>query len=107
MWLELCAGLIVVVCMGLAAFMLGRTKNPVNVEKSIDEGNVRLKVKMNRDLLRLEVNCKTDASMTDGDISIIRNHLLRSEEVEFVFPLTNSPIKLVMDDEKGTYTLEA
>ena len=108
MWLELCAGLIVIVCIGLAAFMLSRPKYPITIEKVLDSGNVRLKVRMNRDLKRLEV-IRMDGGneAAGGDVSLIRNNLKHGEEVEFVFPISHSPIKLIVDDKKGTFSLEA
>ena len=112
MWLELCAGLIVIVCIGLAAFMLGRPKSPITIEKNLDSGNVRLKIRMNRDLKRLEVIRKDGGidgtvNRIDGDVSFVRNNLKKGEEVEFVFSASSSPTKLIVDDEKGTFTLVA
>jgi hypothetical protein len=102
MILEACAGAAVIACAIAIIYILRRPRGPVSVERSADGGNMRLRLRANRDLRRIELK----APEKPGEIHLVRAALRRGDLVEFSFPLPQGPVHLVVEDDGGEHTIE-
>lgn len=102
MVLEVCAGLIIVACIIVIIYILRRPRGPVSVERSADGGNLRLRLRANRDLRRIELKAPEDP----GEIHLVRAALRRGDLVEFSIPLPRGPVHVIVEDDGGEHTIE-
>jgi len=99
---ELCAAAVILACVIAIIYIASRPRGPVSVERSAEGGNVRLRVRANRDIARLEVH----AGGEQGGLHLVRSGLRRNDVVEFSFPLPVGPVRVVSEDGNGSHTLE-
>jgi len=104
MILEICAGLVIVVCIVLIIYLLTRSRSSVSIEKKTEGGNVKLSMKANKDIRQIDVSGQNE----DGEeIRFMRKDLKKGETVEFVFPLTRNPLQITVTDESGNKVISA
>jgi len=101
MILEICAGLIVIACVIVILYLLTRTGGPVSIERSGEEGNIRLRIRANKDIKSIEVK---SGSGEEG-LLFVRRNLSKDESVEFLIPAGSEKIELLISDESGTKTI--
>lgn len=103
MLFEICAGLVVIVCIALIIYILAKQSGPISIEKKTDSGNTNLIIKANRDIKSIEVIISNES---EGHV-FRRQNLKNGESVQFVFPQTNEAITITVADATGTHTLKA
>ena len=99
---EACAASAVLICVAAAAYLLTRPRGPVSVERSEDAGSTVIRVRAKRDLRRIEVR----SGGADG-VSLVRAGLRNGEEARFSFPISQSKVRISVEDDSGSHVLEA
>jgi len=99
---EACAGAVVIACAIAIIHLLTRAKGPVTIDKRQEGGSVRLRVRANRDIRKLEVRGRS----AEGEIFLVRKGLAKGEEVEFSFPIPQGRVTVLAEDESGARELE-
>jgi|GEM_PF-6898999 len=102
MILEACAGAVVIACAIAIIYILRRPRGPVSVDKSVEGGNLRLRLRANRDLRTIELKAPEEP----GEIHLVRAGLRRGDVVEFSFPLPHGPVHVIVEDDGGEHTIE-
>jgi len=95
---EICAGGVVLACIIIAIYLLTRSNEPVSISKRVEGGQVFLKIRANKDIASVVVSNIAG----EGGLTLKRSGLKRGEEVEFQVPLSQNPIRVLIEDEKGT-----
>ena len=104
MILEICAGLIIIICIILIIYFLTRSRGAVSAEKKTESGNVLLLIKANKNIQQIEVSGTTDFGET---IRFTRKDMKKGDTVEFVFPMTRNPLQITVTDESGNKVITA
>jgi hypothetical protein len=100
MILEACAGLAILGCVVAAAYLLTRPRGPVSVERSGEAGSTIIDIRANRDVKRIEV-CGPDG------VCLVRAGLRSGEGARFSFPLSQSRVRISVEDGAGSTVIEA
>lgn len=100
MILEACAALAILGCIAAAAYLLTRPKGPVSVERTAEAGSTVIYIRANRDVRRIEV-CGTDG------VCLVRASLRKGESARFSLPVSQSPVRISVEDGSGSTVIEA
>jgi hypothetical protein len=95
---EICAGLIVITSIIIILYLLTRSGGPISVERLNENGNVRLRIKANKNIKCIEAKC----GKGEEGLSFVRKDLNKDESVEFLIPTTSEKVELTITDESGS-----
>lgn len=93
MWLEICAGLLVLACIVIIVYLLAFSK-PLTIKKKTEGSTVQVIVKAKRDIPSIELSA-------GKNISFVRKNIKKGQEVEFSFPSSETPAKMLVELGKG------
>lgn len=92
-----CAGILVLLAVGLIAFVILGLK-AFSYEKRKEGGNTCLTVRAKRNLAKVTVH----ATFGNDDILFERKRIRKGQSVDFVYPSSEKPAKLVVEMESGS-----
>ena len=93
---EVCAGILILVCLLIAVYFLF-LKKPVKFSKTVGERNTTIEVIANQDLDKVSLI----ASFGGEKIKFERKRVRKGMTVDFVYPSSKDPAKLVVEIGKG------
>jgi len=102
MLLELLVAVVVLACIAIVIYLLTRSSEPVSIVKKVEAGQIFLRIKAKKDLKGIVVSGTSE----QGDVTLRRSNLKAGEEVEFQIPYSQNPIKIMVEDEKGTRSFD-
>jgi hypothetical protein len=91
-----CAGILVLIAIGVIAFIILGLK-AFSYEKRKEGGNTCLTIRAKRNLAKVSVQ----ASFGNEDILFERKRIRKGQSVDFVFPSSDKPAKLVVETDSG------
>ncbi|MFH0884476.1 MAG: hypothetical protein V1861_02090 [Candidatus Micrarchaeota archaeon] len=91
-----CAGILVLVAIGLIAFVILGMK-AFSYEKRKEGSNTCLTVKAKRNIAKVSVQ----ATFGKEDILFERKRIRKGQSVDFVFPSSDKPAKLIVETDSG------
>ena len=97
LWEVFVAG-VVIACIVIAIYLLTRSNEPVTITRRTDGGQVFIKIRANKDITNVVVSNTSE----QGELILKRSGLKKGEDVEFQVPISRNPVKVRIEDEKGT-----
>jgi len=92
----ICAGSIVFLVGGLIAYLILSSRS-YSISKRKEKGNVCLVISAKKNLNRITVVAKVG----NEDITFERRRIRKGQTVEFVYPDSKKPARLVIENESG------
>jgi hypothetical protein len=92
-----CAGILILIALGVIAFVIIGLK-AFSYEKRKEGSNTCLTVRAKRNLNKVTVQ----ASFGNDDIKFERKRIRKGQSVDFVFPSSDKPAKLVVETDSGS-----
>ncbi len=93
---EICAGAIILVCLVLIAYLLFGLK-PFKHSKKVGKNNTTLTITAKRNLYKVSVIAKFGREK----IKFERKRIRKDQTVDFVYPSSGEPAKLIVEVESG------
>lgn len=91
-----CAGILIIIAFGVIAFVILGLK-AFSYEKRKEGSNTCLTVNAKRNLTKVTVQAK----FGNEEISFERKRVRKGQSIEFVFPASEKPAKLIVETETG------